>query len=238
MINDLDDLADLEELLRRGFADGPAPHPPEDLAARAARTGARRRRRRRSGAVITTLVIAAAVGVVVSRPGGGSTNVSVGDRAAATAPPPASPVSPVSLPVCAPQQVSGCEVRSGPFAVTSLDAARAAEALRLLPAGFHTVEIGHQIISGGRGRQQGSDAAYASATGEIRVVWSHGATPPGSRTGAVLMAARDGSLAAIASVGQRFVVLTETPAPGSGALPLARGQLARDARQLVEHYEP
>lgn len=234
----IDDLADLEELLRRGFADGPAPHPPEDLAARAARTGARRRRRRRSGAVITTLVIAAAVGVVVSRPGGGSTNVSVGDRAAATAPPPASPVSPVSLPVCAPQQVSGCEVRSGPFAVTSLDAARAAEALRLLPAGFHTVEIGHQIISGGRGRQQGSDAAYASATGEIRVVWSHGATPPGSRTGAVLMAARDGSLAAIASVGQRFVVLTETPAPGSGALPLARGQLARDARQLVEHYEP
>lgn len=231
----IDDLADLEELLRRGFADGPAPHPPEDLAARAARTGARRRRRRRSGAVITTLLIAAAVGVVVSRPGGGSTKVSVGDRAAATAPPPASPVS---LPVCAPQQVSGCEVRSGPFAVTSLDAARAAEALRLVPAGFHTVEIGHQVISGGRGRQQGSDAAYASATGEIRVVWSHGATPPGSRTGAVLMAARDGSLAAIASVGQRFVVLTESPPPGPGALPLARGQLARDARRLVEHYEP
>ena len=232
----IDDLDDLEELLRRGFADGPAPHPPEDLAARAARTGARLRRRRCSGAVITTLVLAAAIGgVVVSRPGGGSTKVSVGDRAAAAAPPPASPVS---LPACAPQQVSGCEVRSGPFAVTSLDAARATEALRLLPAGFHTVEIGHQVISGGGGRQQGSDAAYASAAGEIRVVWSHGATPPGSRTGAVFMAARDGSLAAIASIGQRFVVLTETPPTGSGALPLPRGHLARDARQLVEHYEP
>lgn len=74
-----DDLDDLEELLRRGLADGPAPHPPEDLAARAARTGVRVRRRRRSGAVITTLVLAAAIGgVVVSRPGGGSTKVSVG----------------------------------------------------------------------------------------------------------------------------------------------------------------
>lgn len=146
----------------------------------------------------------------------------------------------MSLPACAPQQVFGCEVRSGPFAVTSLDAARATEALRLLPAGFHMVEIeiGHQIISSGGGRQQGSDAAYTSATGEIRVVWSHGATSPGSRTGAVFMAARDGSLAAMASAGQRFVVLTETPPTGSGALPLTRGQLARDARQLVEHDEP
>ncbi len=225
---------DLEELLRRGLADGPAPHPPEDLAVRAARDGASLRRRRRRGAVITTLVIAAAIGgIVVNRPEGGSTKVSVGDRSAATA-----SASPVSLPACAPQQVSGCEVRSGRFAVTALDAARATEALRLLPVGFHTVEIGHQIISGGRGQQPGSDATHVSATGKVRVVWSYGATPPGSRTDAAFMAARDGSLAAIASAGQRFVVLTETPPSGSGALPLPRSQLAEDARQLVDHYEP
>lgn len=63
-------------------------------------------------------------------------------------------------------------------------------------------------------------------------------TPPHSRTGAVFMAAQDGSLAAIASVGQRFVVLTETPPTGSGVLPLPGGRLARDARQLVEHDGP
>lgn len=226
---------DLEEILRSSLADGPPPRPAEDLAVRASRDGVRLRHRRRIGAAITTLALIAVIGgLVVSRPEAGITKVSVAGRPAATAP---TSASPVSLPACAAQQVTGCEVRRGRFAVTVLDTARATEALSLLPVGFRTVEIGHQIISGGGSQESGTDATFVSAAGKIRVVWSYGATPTGSQTGAVFMAAQDGSLAAIASSRQRFVVLTETPPTGSRTLPLPRTQLAHDARQLVDHYK-
>ena len=223
---------DLDEVLRRSFADGSLPRPPEDLAVRAAQNGVKLRRRRRTGAAITTLAVGAAVvGVVVSRPEAASTKVSVAGRPAATAQPPA------SLPACAAHQVAGCEVRSGRFAVTAVDTTRAIEALGLLPGGFRTVEVGHLIISGSGGQVSGTDASYMSAAGAIRVVWNYGATPPGSQTGAVFMPARDGSLSALASSGQRFVVVTETPPAGSATLALTRTQLAHDARQLADDYK-